>query len=416
MSTSKNPLNDMNFDDRLLSREFIDDPYPVLHELRAHAPVHHSRSLNAWIVSPFETVSGVLRNYQTFSNKAMMSSILSVASPEVERRAQPMAEFVNGNMVMMQDPPRHNRLRKVVMRAFNRPAIEKFRQSVTATTQDILDRAEAQGAMDVIADLAQPLPRATLTDFLGVNREWAEQFAAWADDFLQIIINPSIDLTATERSLVAFEAIREYITQEIRRRRVTSRTSEQDVIDIVTAAHNAGEFTWDEVLATCIQFIFAGSDTTTNMIGNAVQVILDHPEQQAILVDQPDLTASTLEEALRFESPARFTVRSTTSATAVNDCTIPADQTVLVGIAAANRDPAAFVNPESFDIHRRKKSHLAFALGPHICPGERLARLQGQIALGELFSRFPSLRKTGAEAHWHASFLERRLDELKVSW
>jgi hypothetical protein len=360
-------------------------------------------------------VDRILRDAKTFSNGALMSTILSVLPPDVQARAKPLADLVNGNMMNMTDAPQHTRLRRVVAPMFMPSRVKHLRDSIVQSTNELLDEHSSADTMDVITALAEPLPRRTLTDFLGVDREYSAQFAAWSDDFVAFVVAPGTDATVIDRSLTAFEEMSKFVADEIERRKGQPSKSD-DVLGVLATAQESEGFTRDEVVMTCVQFVFAGATTTTGLIGNALFALLDNPGQFELLRQQPSLASSAIEETLRFESPVRFDLRAAAKDATIDHVQVHAGDTIMLSLAAANRDPSAFSDPNRFDITRRERAHLAFAVGPHLCVGASLARLQGEVVLTEIARRLPALEIADSDIRWKTSFLTREAERLDVRW
>lgn len=381
-----------------------DDPHTSLAALREHDPVHWSDELFAWVLTRYDDVSMALRDPRWRRRR-----------PPGEESADdwglPGIDAVMRNMFLVQDPPDHTRLRGLVGRAFTPTAIAAMEARIEALVAELLDAAESRGRFDLIADVAVPLPATVIAELLGVPSADLPRFKRWSDDFAVVIdIIPNADWPALETSVTDFAA---YVRDLADERRAAPR---DDLLSGLIARHEGDALTEDELVATVILLIAAGHETTTNLIGNGVLTLLTHPESFARLRAEPALAATAVEEVLRFEPPVTMTSRLAGEAMDIRGHSIHAGQDVMLSLAAANRDPAAFPDAQRFDIGRAPNRHLAFGMGPHFCIGSPLARLEGRIALTRLIERFPALRLApeASPPAWRRSLVFRALERLPL--
>jgi len=313
------------------------------------------------------------------------------------------------------DPPDHTRLRRLASAAFSRPRMAALRPRVQAITDRLLDDLQAggDGAVDLVKGFAFPLPFTVISELLGVPEQDRDRLGNW---FITLL-TPSSAPEPPAEAVAASANIVQYLTELLARKRAAP--GEDLVTDLVRAADRDGALTEQEILSTIFQLVVAGHDTTTSLIGNGTVALLLHPEQRDALVADPALIPHAIEEMLRWDAPVpHSTFRYTTQDVVLGGTVIPAFSQVIISLAAANRDPGRYGDPETLDVTRADTSHLAFGHGIHHCLGARLARLEGLIAFTTLLARFPAMRLAVPRSalHWgHGDGLVLRgLTELPV--
>ena len=340
------------------------NPFPFYRQMRQSQPVLYVLQQDSWMVFRYADVEQVLTDYKLFS---------SVRNPEVTQ-ARP-------NILNM-DPPRHRQLRNLVTQAFTPRSVAQLTERITAIVTQLLDEAASNGHMDIIDDLAYPLPVIVIAELLGIPPEDRARFKLWSDAAVGSLSTDNIDPRPE---------MGEYFLQIFAQRR------EHPQNDLVSALLNAqvdGEhLTQAEMLSFCILLLVAGNETTTNLIGNALLCLDDFPDAMEALRAEPNLIPSAIEEVLRYRSPVQFTGRIATSDTIVGGQAIKAGQGIRLLLGSANRDEAQFPNADSFDIRRMPNRHLAFGHGIHFCLGAPLARLEAKIALTLLLERFSTIQR-----------------------
>jgi cytochrome P450 len=315
--------------------------------------------------------------------------------------------------MLLQDPPDHTRLRTLVSKAFTPRAIEGLRGRIEFMVDALLDAAVDRGEMDLIADLAYPLPASVICEMLGVPLQDRDGLREWSADIARsldavIVSDPEV----ITRANAAGAALREYFERLVAERR---RAPRADILTGLIAAEEAGDrLSTDELFATVILLFLAGHETTANLIGNGVLALLRHPAELARLRDDPALIESAVEELLRYDSPVQRVSRMTTADVVIGDRTIPAGSLAMALLAAANRDPAYFPDPDRLDLARRDNRHLAFGSGIHFCLGAPLARLEGRIVFAALLRRCPRLALATDRVEWRQTFALRALMALPV--
>ena len=308
--------------------------------------------------------------------------------------ASPLYEH-HTTSVVFRDPPDHTRIRKLFAPAFTPKALAALEPRVVRFVDGLLDRAAARGGMDVVEDFAAALPVQLIGDMLGVPTDERGPLRGWS----LAILGALEPLPGAERLAAgsrAVEEFKDYLRRLIADRRRRPGTEPGEILSALIAAEDAGDrLTELELLHQCIFLLNAGHETTTNLIGNAVVSLLEHPAELARLSAAPALIASAVEEFLRYQSPNQLGNRCAARDAVVGGVPMPAGTLVTLGIGAANRDPARFPEPDRLDLGRAPNKHLAFITGIHACAGMWLARMEGRVALGRLVARFPNLRAAG---------------------
>ncbi len=339
------------------------NPYPLYAMMRESQRVNFNQMISMWEVFRFNDVQRVLNDYATFSSNYIGEG--------------PLSESLIG-----MDPPRHRQLRNIVTQAFTPRTIAQLAPRVTAIVHDLLDHVKAKGEMDIIDDLAYPLPVIVIAELLGVPTQDRERFKKWSSDMVSTSVFTGLDPQSE---------MGEYFMGMIEKRRVEPK---DDLISALLAAQIDGEhLNITELLGFCILLLVAGNITTTNLIGNTVLCLDQHPEAFEELKAQPDLAASAIEEVLRYLSPIQSMFRLTRADTIIGDQEVPAHKMVLAWIGSANRDETQFPAAETFDIHRMPNRHIAFGHGIHFCLGAPLARLEGKIVLETMLERLPNMQR-----------------------
>ena len=384
---------------------FLADPYPVYHRLRAEDPVHR-HPLGFVVLTRYEDVAAFLRDARF--GKSGYQALL-----EARFGGGPDASWL-GLSMLFRDPPDHTRLRALVSKAFTPRVVETLRPRVQAIVDRLLDRAAGAGRMDVIEDLAYPLPVTVISELLGVPVDDAEQVKAWSRDVARAIdaIALPVGPEVLERGRQATRGIVDYFAKLADERR---RRPGDDLLSGLVQAEEAGDrLTERELLATCVLLYVAGHETTVNLIGNGLLALLRHPAEWRRLRDDPALLPGAIEELLRYDGPVQRTGRMAAEDVEIGGVAIPTGTLVLGLLGAANRDPAQFVEPDRLDVTRDEPRHVAFGAGIHYCLGAPLARLEGQVAIGAVLRRFPGLRLDVERPAWRPSSALRGLEALPV--
>jgi len=385
--------------------EFVADPYPTYHQLRALDPVHQS-PLGFWVLTRYEDVVAALRD-QRFGKEALAAFV-------AERFGLPVPGA--GLSMLDRDPPHHTRLRGLVSKAFTPRVVEVLRPRVQDLVDGLIDAVADQGSMDLIDDFAYPLPVVVICEMLGVPVEDREHFRRWGLDIargLDSIMLPP-DSEVARRSMSSRSELSDYFRRLIAERRKAPRA---DLLSGLIAAEEAGDkLNEEELLATCILLLVAGHETTVNLIGNGTLALLRHPDQLRRLREDPGLIGTAVEEFLRYDGPVQRTARIPSEDVTIGDRTIPEGDLVMPFIGAADRDPAQFPEPDRLDIGRADNRHIAFGWGIHFCLGAPLARVEGQIAINTLVRRLPELALATDKPEFRHSLTLRGLARLPVAF
>jgi cytochrome P450 len=390
------------------------NPFPEFARLRAEDPVHWSPAMKAWIVTRYADVKQVALNNRQISADRLTPFFK--ANPEYQQGSiESLARYLNHWMVF-RDPPDHTRLRRLFSKAFTPTSVENLRPSiegiVAELTEDMQAKARHDGTADFIADFAYPLPASVIMDLLGVPRADLARMKVWSDDIALFIGTAQVAGNKYLRAEAGARAMAGYFRELVEQRAVAPTA---DMISkLVLARDESDALTTGEIIGTCILLLFAGHETTTNLIGNGFLYSMKHREQWERLIGQPSLAATAIEEYLRYDGPSGALARVASADIVMAGKTIRAGDRVFAFVNSANRDPEAFDDAERFDIGREQNPHLTFGHGIHFCLGAPLARLEAQIAALRLSERLPGIRLSGGEPEWHDSLILRGVKSLPV--
>ncbi|HVN63350.1 MAG TPA: cytochrome P450 [Candidatus Binataceae bacterium] len=372
-----------------LDAAFRDNPYPALARLRETDPVNQT-PLGIWRLLRHADVDRLLTGVNC--GVRTTDGLLIGADEQRDGRR---------TFMLMQDPPNHTRLRKLVSHAFTPSALNKWRGNIQRVVDQCLDRVAAQGEMDVIRDLALPVPSAIICEMLGVPIADRERFTKWTGQATFGLAAAIIPRELLEMAKTAAVELERYFIDLIAERRARPG---DDLMSLLIRAEEAGDkLSQEELMSQSIGLLIAGFETTIGLIGNGVRALLSNPEQLEKLRANPALAANAVQECLRYDGPIVLTVRVLHEDTEFGGRIIPKNTMVWAMLASANRDPEVFADPDRFDIERDASNHVAFGGGPHHCLGYRLAELEAQAAIGSLVSRFRDLRLKTDKVEWGAS-------------
>jgi cytochrome P450 len=362
------------------------DPYAVLKTLRERAPVLADSQLERWYLTGFEDVRAVLRD-KDMSSDPYQARAGSYMARIATAQSLPREQTFTASMIFRDDPD-HRRLRSLVSRAFTPKMVELMRPRIRAIAQELLDVVAAP-QIDLMASFAEPLPVIVIAEMLGIDTDDREDFKRWSELAVWTFVNPFRTEEQAAAGKRAQQALNEYFQRMIDERRATPR---EDLITSMLRAEEAGDRLTDaEVVMQCNLLLVAGNLTTTDLIGNGVKALLEHPQELAKLRARPQLMANAVEEILRFDTPVTNLSRNARREISLRGCPVHLGDTLVVSLAAANHDPLANAEPERFDIERADIQHQSFGGGKHLCLGAPLARAEAQEALAVLLERFPRL-------------------------
>jgi len=405
----------LDIDTHLLSPAYVASPYATYDLLRREAPVYWSAKWSAWLVTRHDDVVDVLRDHARFSNMGRYTQYLGQRSnTEREQLASLIEHYEHGGLVQS-DPPAHTRLRRLMNLAFTPRAVARMRDSVEEIVGGLLDEAERSGALELIGDFAFPLPAIVIAGMLGVTPEEREQFKVWSSRIQRFLGSGDAHFPYALEAQESWARMNAYFAALLEER---TRAPQDDLVSAFAAAHDGDETLGaDELVRTCGAMLIAGHETTTNLIASGTLALLAHPDQLAMLRDDPALYPGAVEEFLRYDSPFQSVPRTVVSETKLRGQQLLPGQLVYVMLGAANRDPEQFAAPSRLDIRRQDGKQLAFGHGIHHCLGAALARLEAPIALQRLLERFPTLRLAPNDApEWKRSMVQRGLERLPLTW
>lgn len=361
-----------------LSPEVTANPYPYYTELRNKAPMIWLEPFQSWALSRYTDVDFALRNPQIFSSSVFTAEALGDLNPVPEVP-----------WILDMNPPDHTRLRKLANKGFAPRLIRALEPRVRAITQEMIEALRSQPEGDLVATLSGPLPTTVIAEMLGVEPERRDDFKVWSDDVVRATGRPT-DETERDQIRKSEAELRTYFEQMIERRR--TEPGEDVITALVQAEEERDMLSSTEILALAILLLLAGNETTTNLIGNAVLALLNHPDELAKVRADPTLLPALVEEVLRYDSPVQVIFRRTAQDVDLEGGKIPAGQNVFLLLGSANRDERQFPEPDRFDITRNPQDHVAFGYGIHYCLGAPLARLEGRNALEALLFECPPFR------------------------
>jgi cytochrome P450 len=392
----------------LLDPEVLADPYPLYHRLRAHDPVYWDPYLHSWVVTRYEDVVTVLTRFSA-ARTPTPEQFEALGAPEVS----PVARVMVRQMLFM-DAPAHTRLRKLAGPAFAPARVRSLRGHIQEIADRLIDDVKARGAdrFDLLADFAEPLPAIVTAELFGVPAADHTRLKGWSETFAEMLGNFQHNPDRLGGVLRAVEGLTEYFRDAIRDQR---RTPRDGLVHALMATEVEGDrLTDDEIIANCIVILVGGLETTTNLIGNGMLTLLRHPGHLARLRADPGCIPAAVEELLRYESPSQHTARLAPEDGLLGGKPVRKRQAVIAVMAAGNRDPERFPDPDRLDFDRPDNRHLAFGWAAHFCFGAPLARLEGQIAFETLLRRFPSLRLTDEPIAWRENLGLRGLEALPL--
>ena len=389
------------------------DPHPVYRRLRDASPVVWNEVTRSWIVSRYDDVAGLFVDPRMSS--ARTEAIFSTLPDEVRPEMEPLRNVL-GSRMLLTDPPEHTRLKSLVMKAFSAKTTETRRAHIRELCERFLDRAAERGEVDIVADLAQPLPSWVIADLLGVPPDDQARFTRWSHDQVRVYDRPG---TVGERVAVMRQGqqsmleMRAFLEEIIDERR---REPREDLISELVAAEEAGDrLSTEELVVMVVALLVGGNNSTAHLIGNAALTLLRQPDVAARLRDDPALVRPAIEEVLRWESPVQATSRVVRDEPiALHGCEMQVGDSVHLFIGSANRDPSQFPDPDTFDSVRKPNRHLTFGGGPHFCLGSSTARAVAQTAIQSLVERFPSARLATDAVMWQEGFSFRSVVSLPV--
>jgi cytochrome P450 len=387
------------------------DPYAVYRELREESPVYWQPGMQTWVLTRYQDNLAALRDHAAFSSERTRARNVLVQQLESYRLSS--GPLGTTPTMLSIDPPAHTRMRSLANKAFTPRVDERSRPHIAEIAEELLDALPEPGSLDVVADLAVPLPMIVIAEVLGVPVSDRERFRGWSNDIAASLGGPFQPQDVLDRARDSSNAVADYFRDLIARRRGEPR---DDLISALMAAEEQGDLlTEDELIATCILLLIAGNETTTHLIGNGMLALLRNPDQRRRLQADPSLILTAVDEMLRYEGSVQMTSRIVDHDLDFRGQHFEEGQVVLLLLGAANRDPEQFPDPEVFDVSRRPNRHLAFGQGIHYCLGAPLALAEAQIAFQTLLRRLPEPEPAFDEPDWGRSFVLRGLRSLPIT-
>ncbi|NEZ63594.1 cytochrome P450 [Leptolyngbyaceae cyanobacterium CCMR0082] len=407
------------FDPRL--PEFRANPYPTYRYLQTHYPIYYRPDHNDWLLTRYADVADVLKSSKFGRTEHHQSSVPQISSQRPLHRffkLRQESQNLMGLWLVLRNPPDHSRIRSLLHHPYRPVRVQALRSHLQTTVHTLIDRVQAQGQMDLIADLAYPLTLSLNCKILGIPPQaWHPKFKQWSED-LSVIADMDVTPMARERGLLAIAGLADYFQSWFDQCRNITQGQDNLIATLMQAVadHQLSE---TELLSTCIFMFTVGHSSTANLLGISMLTLLQHPHQLQLLQSEPSLMGTAINEVLRYDSPVQGVSRKALVDVELDDHMIPRGQVVNCIIAAANRDPAKFSEPDVFNIKRSPNPFLSFGQGIHLCIGKHMAKLVAEITVGTLVQRLPKLSfvSTAPESFdWEESFLGRGLKSLPLSF
>jgi hypothetical protein len=398
----------------MFDSHFIANPYPVYARLRESAPLHWMPDFGggAWLIPRYDDVAGALQNPHLSAKR----SHRFVDQYPSEQRAE-FSEFnrLFAMWVVFLDPPRHSVWRRLLAKGFSASVVGAARPRIVALANRLVDRALASGGgMDFISDVAHPLPAMVMLDLFGVNPDDQETLIEWTEDIAKFFGNARSPIDVARRAQAALFALTDYFERVLERRRADPG---DDLVSLILQAEERDDrITPEELAAQCATLLFAGHETTRNLIGNALLALLKNPDQLALLRRDPSLIPAAVKEALRYDTPAQIGSRIVAEPFEMHGRELAKGQIVIVMFGSANRDPAKFTDPDRFDIARKGAPSLSFGKGAHFCVGSVLGSLEAEATLSAVLERAPNLRLADRQLEWVNNINFRGLRSLPLEF
>lgn len=399
----------------LLSLDFLQNPYPAYEWLRENDPVHwhlDSQSSGMWLITRYKDVEACLRDPRLSSGGRRGSHTLNAIDEKVREANQDFLAFYS-KWLLFADPPDHTRLRKLANKGFTRGHVEKLRPYMKGLAEGLLEKLPKSEPVDFMQEFAVIMPAMVIVEMLGVPQKDRDRLVKWSNDVAALIGLMKVSPDIVEKIRSSYLAMTDYFMKHIENLR--NHPQDNVLSSMIQAVEEGDRLTTDELYAQAVILLIGGHETTRNLIGSGLHLLLRHPEQMALLRRRPELMASTVEEILRYESPIQFIGRTAREDFDLNGKAIKKGQVVMLMLASAHRDPDVFEEPDRFDIQRHPNKHLAFGAGRHLCLGAPLGRVQGQVVLEALLNRYNQIALEREDVIWVSSPVFRGITSLHVS-
>jgi cytochrome P450 len=397
----------VTYDPRLPAE--IADPFPSFARLRQSDPVHRSDVLGGWVLTRYADCRAALNDKKLSADR--ITPFRNHLQPDARERVADLLRLL-GQWAVFTDPPVHSRLRGLMNKAFTPRAIEGLRPGIQALVDRLIDPILGQREVELIGDFAYPLPATVIAALIGVPDPDLDRFKRWSDDLATFVGSSLATPDKRERAQASAVEMTAYFRNLAREHR---RRPRNDILSgLIAATEDGDRLSEEELVATCVLLLFAGHETTTNLIGNGMLALLRHPEQIKRLAAEPGLIESAVEEMLRYDGPTMAMTRIALEDVRYGERKIERGDRLYLMLNAANRDPEVFPAPDRFDIGRADSRHISFGYGIHYCLGAPLARLEAAIGVSSLLARLPHLSLATDEPAWSDSLVLRGVKALPL--
>lgn len=398
----------------MFDKAFIANPYPHYKEWLQGERIFWSPEFfgGAWVVPHHKDNTELLRDNERLTTEKS-GSLVAQFPPAYHVELRSLDEYL-GRWLAFIDPPKHIRIRRLLQKGFTPEVLNSFRPRIQEIVDSLFDPVLPTGQVDMVKDFAYSLPVRVVCAMLGVPDKDHALFTHWMDELAMFLGNAKTTVEAARHAKDALDKLTNYFRDLLPERR---KYPGRDLLSILVAAEEEGDvLSEEELYAQCVFFLFAGHETTSNLIGNGLLSLLRHPDQLALLRSRPELMGSFVEEALRYEGPMQYTFRMARHDFDLFDHPIRQKQVFVFLFGAANRDSAVFAEPDKFDITRKKNAHLTFGYGLHHCIGAATARLEADVAFSTLLRRTRNIRMLTDIPEWHDVFRFRGLKSLPIQF
>lgn len=405
--------SDPRLDDYLHDDEYAQDPHSLWNRLRAEDPIHWSDSLQAWVVTSYALVKEAGKHPYIGGGVDRARSHIAKFSPDEQLELDALAGYYARFMSYM-NPPQHSEQRRFLSDSFTRRVVENMRPAIQQIVDDLIIQRLPCGRMDVLHDFAQPMSSSIIVDMLGIPRADRLMFVDWINHAFNFLGSEQDDFELAKRALATYVSISEYLSAVVEDRR--QRPRDDLITEMVKLQQMHPEIPDQRILSLLITVIHGGWETTMTLVSNGALDLLTHPEEWQKLCEKPELVNSAVEEMLRFNGPFKGVTRAAQGEFDWEGRHIRKGDAIFLMLAAANRDPQVFDDPQRFCIERRPNPHVSFGVGIHYCLGAALAQLESQVAFTSIARRMPRLRLTGEPIRWRGTHLLRQLESLPVEF
>jgi hypothetical protein len=396
----------------LLHPDFISDPVPMIDRMLREQPIAFDPRLGGWLLGRHRDIMALQRDPRLSCQRTHLAT--ATLPPDLRDMIEPFLAWARQS-IAMSDPPRHTRLRRLASHAFQPGSLARLEPWIQSVVDELIDRVIDAGEMEVLSDLAYPLPQLVIGRMVGISAIDRDKFVAWTTAPLNVFTSSSNSAETIQQALDAVAEIKDYFGALIAERR--KHLVEGEILsELIAASEEQDRLSTEEITVVAADIMSGGYHTTTHLIANAMLQLLRHPDQLALVRDNPDLAAGAVEEVLRYEPSITFNTRAVTEPIEYQGARFEPGQLLYFITCAANRDPERFPDPHRFDVTRKDNKHLTFGLGAHFCLGAPLARMEARIAIRRLIERLPDLHLPEQAIERLPYMAMRPLARLVVRW